>query len=159
MPLPGGPAIPQDLLDAAEGQDDIIGESFAEIIPMPDKPYSAKVFNALLTALSAATEVMGIMTPFEPADGPVDGFGQDEARVLAMLDAASREYGSPFPVALDAIMGDSELTLITAHLMQLAKDEGFAAFLDSEAPEDEVLIEEEVEPAGDFDFGSRMSTR
>lgn len=157
MPLPGGPAIPQDLLDAAEGQDAVIGDAFAEVIPTPERPYSIKVFNALLRALREASAVVGVEVELEDVTDAVTEMSPDEARMLAMLDAASRDYGAPFPVALDAIKGDAELTAITAHLMRLAADEEFKAFLDTETEDVELEDEAAEGKQMEFDFASRMA--
>jgi hypothetical protein len=88
----------------------------------------------------------------------------DVARFLAMMATAASDYGKPFPVELEDIKGDSELTAITAALTQLAADKAFAEFLD--APVEEEVIEEEavIMPDGEveeeeeeeFDFAKRM---
>jgi hypothetical protein len=78
-----------------------------------------------------------------------------------MFAQAAEDYGQPFPVALDMIKGDRELTAITAHLMKLAKDAKFAEFLDQPMDEAEVRIEirgdgDDMEEEEEFDFASRM---
>jgi hypothetical protein len=84
-----------------------------------------------------------------------------------MMAAAASDYGKPFPVELEDIKGDAELTAITAALTQLAGDKAFAEFLDAPAEPEEVIEEETVMPDGEvdeeeveeFDFSKRMRRR
>ena len=65
---------------------------------------------------------------------------------------------------LSDIKGDAELTAITAALLQLSKDKGFAEFLDAPAEPEEIKEETIMEPDGEveeeeeagFDFSKRM---
>ena len=167
MPLviaSGAPqGMPADLAAIAEEQDSLIGEEMADIVPRPDRPYSAKVYTALTKAISKAAKVMGLDLTPETYSGPVEAMDADVARFLAMMSAAASDYGKPLPVDLEDIKGDSELTAITAALTQLASDKAFAEFLD--APVEEEVMEEEtvIEPDGEeeeeeeeFDFAQRM---
>jgi len=169
MPLSPGPSVPMDglspdLKDAASASDDMTGSAVADLIPRPQRPYSPKVMTALAKAISAVMAQMGVeMTP-EPYSGVLEQFEPDEARFLAMIEAAAADYGSPLPIALKDIKGDAELTVITAALMELAKDPEFVAFLDvepegAEAPGVEMEMEapEEKMPQ-DLDalFASRL---
>jgi len=95
---------------------------------------------------------------------PAARLDPDVVRFLAMYAAAAEDYGQPLPVALDMIRGDRELTAITAHLMKLAKDAKFAAFLDAPADEADTEVRIEVRPGEEeveenFDFASRMRRR
>jgi len=170
MPIDYGPSIPtddipEDLMLAAEGADDIIGTELASMIPPFDRPIGIKVMNALAKGIAAAATVMGMDIVPEKYTEPVSELEPDLVRFLAMMDAASADYGRPFPIALDAIRDESAITAITAHLMDLASDEDFEAFLDmdeAEAPEADVEINIEAPlPGGgemeeDFDFAARM---
>jgi hypothetical protein len=156
--------MPADLAAIAEQQDDLIGEEMADLVPRPERPYSAKVYSALTKAIAAAAKVMGLDLTPESYSGPVEAMDADVARFLAMMAAAADDYGKPFPVELSDIKGDSELTAITAALLQLSKDKGFAEFLDAPAEAEEVTEETTVMPDGEveeeeeeeFDFSKRM---
>jgi len=154
--------MPAELFDLAAEQDDLIADEAAELIPPPTSPYNAKVLTALSKALAAVGRVMGLdLTPetYKEAEARL---APEVARFLMMMAAAAEDYGQPLPVAMDDIKGDRELTAITAHLMRLAKDKGFADFLDAPADEEVTDVQIEVSPAGvtvdeeDFDFSSRM---
>lgn len=156
--------MPADLAAIAEQQDDLIGEEMADLVPRPERPYSAKVYSALTKAIAAAAKVMGLDLTPESYSGPVEAMDADVARFLAMMAAAADDYGKPFPVELSDIKGDSELTAITAALLQLSKDKGFAEFLDAPAEPEEVTEETTIMPDGEveeeeeeeFDFAKRM---
>jgi hypothetical protein len=156
--------MPADLAAIAEQQDMLIGEEMADLVPRPERPYSAKVYSALTKAIAAAGKVMGLDLTPESYDGPVDAMDADVARFLSMMAAAADDYGKPFPVELSDIKGDAELTAITAALLQLSKDKGFAEFLDAPAEPEEVTEETIIEPDGEveeeeeeeFDFSKRM---
>ncbi len=156
--------MPADLAAIAEEQDNLIGQEMAGLVPIPERPYSAKVYTALTRAISKAAKVMGLdLTPERYTDD-VEEMDADVARFLAMMAAAASDYGKPFPVELEDIKGDSELTAITAALTQLAGDKAFAEFLD--APAEREVVEEKMTmmPDGDmeeeeeeeFDFAKRM---
>jgi hypothetical protein len=77
-----------------------------------------------------------------------------------MASKAAEDFGKPFPVSLEDIKGDNELTSITAHLKMLAADEDFKEFLQGEAEPEGAEVEVTVE-AGPKDgaedlFMSRM---
>ncbi len=155
--------MPEDLLMASQSADDMIGDELASMIEPFDRPISPKVMDALAKAIGAAAKVMGMDIVPEKYTAPVSELEPDLVRFLAMMDAASADYGKPFPIALDAIRDESAITAITAHLMDLASDEKFEAFLDmdeAEAPEADVEINIEAPMPGggeeDFDFASRM---
>jgi len=165
MPLSADmPSIPDDLRMAAEASDAEVEMMLVDLIPAPDKPYSPKVVTALANAIAAVAKVMGLDLKPEPYTGPVMELDPEVVRFLAMMDAAAKDYGSPLPVALDAVKGDKELTVITAHLMGLAKDREFKDFLNMPIEEDEEGMETEVEikvkpgmeEDEEFDFASRM---
>ena len=153
--------IPRDLREASEDVDDAIGAELMDLIPAPDSPYNVKALDALAKALSSMGKVMGIDIEAESYSEPMARLDPDMVRFLAMFAQAAEDYGQPFPVALDMIKGDRELTAITAHLMKLAKDSKFAEFLDQPIDEAEVRIEirgdgDEMEEEEEFDFASRM---
>ena len=165
MPLSADmPSIPDDLRMAAEASDAEVEMMLVDLIPAPDKPYSPKVVTALANAIAAVAKVMGLDLKPEPYTGPVMELDPEVVRFLAMMDAAAKDYGSPLPVPLDAVKGDKELTVITAHLMGLAKDREFKDFLNMPIEEDEEGMETEVEikvkpgmeEDEEFDFASRM---
>ena len=154
--------MPADLAAIAEEQDAVIGEEMADLVPRPERPYSAKVYTALTRAIAAAAKVMGLDLTPEDYSGPVEAMDADVARFLSMMAAAADDYGKPFPVELSDIKGDRELTAITAALLQLSKDRKFAEFLDAPSEPDEVMEETIMEPDGEdedieeFDFSKRM---
>lgn len=159
--------MPADLAAIAEEQDALIGQEMADLVPRPDRPYSAKVYSALTAAIAKAAKVMGLDLTAERYTEDVAEMDADIARFLAMMAAAASDYGKPFPVELEDIKGDAELTAITAALTQLAADKAFAEFLDAPAEPDAVIEEETVMPDGDieeeeveeFDFSKRMRRR
>ena len=159
--------MPADLAAIAEEQDELIGQELAGLVPRPDRPYSAKVYTALTDAISKAAKVMGLDLTPERYTEDVAEMDADVARFLAMMATAASDFGQPFPVELEDIRGDAELTAITAALTQLAADKAFAEFLDAPAEPEEVIEEETVMPDGDveeeeveeFDFSKRMRRR
>ena len=159
--------MPADLAAIAEEQDELIGQELAALVPRPDRPYSAKVYTALTDAISKAAKVMGLDLTPERYTEDVAEMDADVARFLAMMATAASDFGKPFPVELEDIKGDAELTAITAALTQLAADKAFAEFLDAPAEPEEVIEEETVMPDGDveeeeveeFDFSKRMRRR
>jgi len=159
--------MPADLAAIAEEQDELIGQELAGLVPRPDRPYSAKVYTALTDAISKAAKVMGLDLTPERYTEDVAEMDADVARFLAMMATAASDFGQPFPVELEDIKGDAELTAITAALTQLAADKAFAEFLDAPAEPEEVIEEETVMPDGDveeeeveeFDFSKRMRRR
>ena len=164
MPIDYPEDMPRDLIEAAEDTDDAIGAEIAELIPPPASPYNVKVLNALAKAIAAVGKVMGLDLEPESYTEPAARLDPDVVRFLAMYSAAAEDYGQPLPVALDMIRGDRELTAITAHLMKLARDSKFAAFLDAPADEADTEVRIEVRPGEeeveeDFDFASRMRRR
>jgi len=159
--------MPADLAAIAEDQDALIGDEMAALVPPPERPYSAKVYSALTKAIAKAAQVMGLDLTPEAYTEAVPEMDADVARFLAMMAAAASDYGKPFPVELEDIKGDSELTAITAALTQRAGDKGFAEFLDAPVEGEEVTEEVEELPDGeviqeeeeDFDFAKRMRRR
>lgn len=170
MPIDYGPTtpmddMPEDLMMAAETSDDMIGDELASMVQPFERPVNPKVMNGLAKGIAAAAKVMGMDIVPEKYTEPVMELEPDVVRFLAMMDAASADYGRPFPIALDAIRDESAVTAITAHLMDLAADKDFEAFLDmdeADAPEADVEINIEAPMPGggemdeDFDFASRM---
>ncbi len=124
----------------------------------------AKGEGGVTKAIAATGKVMGLDLPPESDDGRVEAMDADVARFLSMMAAAADDYGKPFPVELSDIKGDAELTAITAALLQLSKDKGFAEFLDAPADPEEVTEETIIEPDGaaeqaeeeEVDFRKRM---
>ncbi len=167
MPLyPNDTGLPAEMRELTDAQDDIISAEAMELIPPPTSPYNAKVLSALSKALAAVGKLMGLDLRAEKYSEPEARLEPEVGRFLMMMGAAAEDYGQPLPVALDAIKGDRELTAITAHLMRLAKDKDFAAFLDAPVEEERTELKIEVRPDSveveereDFDFGSRISRR
>lgn len=153
--------MPAEMADLAAAQDNLIADEAADLIPPPSSPFNAKVLTALSKALASVGKAMGLDLTPESYSEPEARLAPEVARFLMMMAAAAEDYGQPLPVALDAIKGDKELTAITAHLMRLAKDKDFSAFLDAPADEERAEVRIEVSPDGmeeeeDFDFSSRM---
>ena len=175
MPLSADmPSIPEDLRMAAEASDAEIEGALSGLIPAPDKPYSPKVLGALAKAITEVAKLMQIDLKPEPYTQPAEALEPEVVRFLAMVDAASKDYGAPLPVALEDIRGDKELMIIAAHLTNLAKDAAFNDFLNMPLPEEgmgeegmETEVEVKVKPGKgeemgeeeDFDFASRMKPR
>lgn len=160
--MPSG--MPSELRDLADRQDEMIGEEVSELIPPPSSPYNVKTLNQLAKAVEAVARVMGIEVQAEEYTEPEARLDDDLARFLTMIATAAEDYGKPLPVALDQIRGDRELTAIAAHLLQLAKDDDFEAFLDQPIAEVDLEVRAtpdgiEVEEEEDFDFSSRMRRR
>tara|TARA_R100000084_G_scaffold94258_2_gene48033 strand:- start:114 stop:608 length:495 start_codon:yes stop_codon:yes gene_type:complete len=153
--------MPRELRELAEDQDAMIAEEVGDLIPPPDSPYNVKTLNQLAKAVEAVALVMGIQVEAEEYNEPQARLDNDLARFLMMIAVAADDYGQPLPVDLEEIRGDSELTAIAAHLLRLAKDKEFEAFLDQ--PIAEVDLEVRTSPEGVeveeevFDFASRMS--
>lgn len=175
MPISVGPSVPmQDVppeLAMLAGQADAaVGDELAMLMQPAQSPYNVKVLNALAKAVADAAQVMGIeVMPEQYAEATTE-LEPDLVRFLSMLYAAADDYGKPFPVELADVRRDADLTAITAHLLELAKDKDFEAFLDAPVdgePEGEVDVDinieapdgEEVEEEADFDFGARMRPR
>ena len=161
------PAIPPQFEELAASEADIVGESLAVVVPVPEKPYKAAVMTGLGRAISQVAKLLGLDLGEGEYTEDVDAMDPEMVRFLAVLSQAAEEYGAPLPVALEDIRGDQELTAITAALMALAQDRDFRDFLaqvepDEEAPtelpdeEDEEDEEVEVEA---FDFAGRMRPR
>jgi len=166
MPLYTPPSdMPEDLAAVDMDADAVIEDELAQLIPAPDSPYNSKVLTALAKAISSAAQVMGLdLEPITYSE-PEVRLEPEVVRMLAMLASAADDYGQPFPVMLEDIKGDRELTAITAHLLKLAKDKGFKEFLDMPA-DGEVSVEITAGPADmdmeveeEFDFSSRMRPR
>ena len=163
MPLTAKtPKMPDDLAMSTAEADDMMGAELSMAMPKPDRPYSGKVVTNLAKAVAELVGLMGVELVPEPYPGAVEALGEDEVRFLSMLEAAAAEYGQPFQMPLSAIKGDAELTALTAYLVQLAADQGFADFLnegvDTDAEQEEGGMEEEEEemPADDDFFASRV---
>jgi hypothetical protein len=64
-----------------------------------------------------------------------------------MLEQAATDYGNPFPVSIREAQTDDAMVAIAAHLLALAKDQGFKDFLESEPDgATEMEPEEMMEP-------------
>lgn len=158
------PALPPQFEELATDENDIVGESLAVVVPVPEKPYKAGVVTALGRAISQVAQMLGLDLGDGEYSEDVDAMDPEMVRFLAVLGQAAEEFGSPLPVALEDIKGDNELTAITAALMTLARDRDFRDFLaqvepDEEAPTDLPDEDEEMEVEEDFDFRARMRPR
>lgn len=158
------PAIPPQFEELAASEDDIVGESLAFVVPVPEKPYKAAVMTGLGRAIAQVAKLLGLELGEGEYTEDVDAMDPNMVRFLAMLSQAAEEYGAPLPVALEDIRGDQELTAITAALMALAQDRDFRDFLAQVEPDEEAPTElpdeedEEVEVEA-FDFAGRMRPR
>ena len=153
---------PDELMERADEQDALVDEQVSAIIPPAETPYNVKVLDALASAISDISKMMGIEVEVESYGEPTTTLDPDVARFLFMIDQAARDYGQPLPVALDEIRGDAELTTITAHLKKLAADEAFKDFLmgeEEDMGETEIDIEVKRGPKDEQDdmFMSRMA--
>jgi|TARA_Y100000310_G_scaffold255327_1_gene262701 hypothetical protein len=139
--------IPADLADAAAERDLLVDEVADSLIPAAATPYNAKALEALAGAVQSIASLMGIEIEIAAYDGPAVELDPDIQRFLLMMDAAARDYGKPFPVALEELRSDKELTAITAHLTALAEDAAFAEFLsaEEEEPFPDLTVEVDVE--------------
>lgn len=156
--------MPRELADLAADRDAMIDEQLDEMLPDAERPYNVKTLEALAKAVQRVAKLFGIAAELEQYSEPSVRLDDDLARFLLMIEAAADDYGKGFPVKMTELKGDKELTLITAHLMELAADEDFKRFL--EADEDEGAGETEVEieikrdgdeiEREDYDFGARM---
>jgi hypothetical protein len=147
------PALPPQFEELATDENDIVGESLAVVVPVPEKPYKAGVVTALGRAISQVAQMLGLDLGDGEYSEDVDAMDPEMVRFLAVLGQAAEEFGS--------IKGDNELTAITAALMTLARDRDFRDFLaqvepDEEAPTDLPDEDEEMEVEEDFDFRARM---
>ncbi len=163
MPIVTAMEMPAELAEAAEDRDLLLDEVGDAMIPPARTPYNAKALDALASAVQSIASIMGIEIEIEPYDGPETELDPDIQRFLLMMDAAARDYGKPFPVALTELRSDQELTAITAHLMALADDAAFAEFLaEPEEDFDAVGVEVEITPdeeeieEEEFDFAARI---
>ena len=166
MPVDFGaarPSLPPEFEELAAGEDDIIGESLAVVVPVPEKPYTAQVVTALGRAIVQAAQLLGLDLGEGEYTEPEEALDPEMVRFLAVLSSAAEEYGAPLPVSLEDIRGDKELTALTAALMSLARDRDFRDFLAQPMAEEEApteLPEEEAEEeAEDFNFAARMRPR
>jgi len=169
MPVDYGasrPSLPPQFEELAVDENDIVGETLAVVVPVPDRPYSPAVMTGLGRAIVQVAELLGLDLGEGEYTEAVEAMDPEMVRFLAVLSEAAKEYGSPLPVALEEIKGDQELTAITAALMSLARDRDFRDFLaqvepDEEAPTDLPDMDDgmEVEVVEDFDFSERMRPR
>lgn len=121
--------MPPDLLAAASETDAEIGDGLAGLIQL-QSPANPKVLNALSSVLADFARVMGMEVVPEKYTAPTAELDPDLVRLLAMAEAASGDYGKPFPVAMADVADEKALTAITAHLTGLVKDPDFAAWLE-----------------------------
>jgi len=167
MPIQFGaarPALPPQFEELAASEDDIVGESLAVVVPVPERPYKAAVMTGLARAITQVATLLGLDLGEGEYTEDVEAMDPEMIRFLAVLSQAADEYGAPLPVKLEDIRGDQELTAITAALMALARDRDFRDFLaqvepDEEAPTELPDEDEEMEMVEEFDFSRRMRPR
>jgi metal-dependent amidase/aminoacylase/carboxypeptidase family protein len=152
--------MPRELADLARDRDELVDAELDEMIPTAERPYNVKTLDALARAVQRVAKMFGIEAELEEYTEPSVRLDDDVARFLMMMSTAAEDYGKPFPVQVSELKGDKELTLVTAHLMELAADEDFKRFLEGDDERAEVEIEirrdgDEMERES-FDFGSRM---
>jgi len=163
MPIKMKGDYPEEIEGVGAERDAMMNDAMDGVMPMMDKPLNAKVLNALGKAINAVSKIMGIEVEVEQYDEATT-LDDDVARFLMMMSTAAEDYGKPFPVTLDEIKGDTEITAITAHLINLARDPKFKQFLneplDGEEGDTEVKIEvtrdDAEEEEEEFDFGARL---
>ncbi len=152
--------MPAELMAAADERDAMVDEQLDGIIPAADSPYNVKVLTSMAEAVQAIASLMGIDVEVEQYNEATTRLDDDVARFLFMASKAAEDYGKPFPVKLEDIKGDNELTSITAHMKMLAADEDFKKFLQGEAEPEGAEVEVTVEagPRDDAEdlFMSRM---
>lgn len=162
--MPPTEDVPADLLAVAEEADDFVGDELARMVPPFDKPINPKVMDQLAKAVADVGRVLGMDVTPDKYTEPVSELEPGVIRMLAMIEAAAKDYGKPLPISLDRLRTEADFTALTAGMMELAKDKGFEDFLDMpDAEEPDVAIAVEVDgPDGDmdmeedFDFASRM---
>ena len=154
--------MPRELADLARDRDELVDAELDEMIPTAERPYNVRTLDALARAVQRVAKMFGIEAELEEYTEPSVRLDDDLARFLFMLEAAAGDYGAAFPVKVSELKGDKELTLVTAHLMELAADEDFKRFLEGEGDDERAEVEIEIRRDGDemeresFDFGSRM---
>ncbi len=155
-----GAEAPEEVAEIGAERDAMMNDSMDGMLPIMDKPLNPKVLNALGKAINAVSKMMGIEVEVEQYDEATT-LDDDVARFLMMMSTASEDYGKPFPVKLEEIRGDTEITAVTAHLMDLARDTGFREFLAGPGEDEaevsvEVTAEEPDDDDTEFDFAGRM---
>ena len=152
--------VPEELAAIGAERDALMADAAEAIIPPAESPYNVKALEALAAALKKIAGLLDVELEIEAYTEPSTTLDPQVQQFLLMIDAAAEDYGQPLPVDLESLKSDAELTTITAALMQLAEDKGFAEFLagEEEAPVGAVEIEITGPAAGDedFDFASRM---
>tara|TARA_R110000824_G_scaffold142704_1_gene309948 strand:- start:341 stop:811 length:471 start_codon:yes stop_codon:yes gene_type:complete len=152
--------IPDELADIGAERDALMADAAEAIIPPAESPYNVKAMEALSDALKKIAAVLGVELEVEEYTEATTVLDPQVQQFLLMIDRAAEDYGSPLPVDLEALKSDAELTTITAALLELAADDGFAEFLAGE-PEDGDQVDIEISGPGpaadeDFDFAGRM---
>ena len=157
--------IPEELGAIGAERDAIMADMAEAIIPPAEKPYNVKTLEALAKALKRIADMLGVELEVEAYTEPSTTLDPQVQQFLLMIDRAAEDYGQPLPVDLEDLKSDSQLTTITAGLMELAADKGFADFLAGEPEEDMGGVEIEItrgrdgdeeEDVEEFDFASRM---
>ncbi len=155
-----GADAPAEVREIGAERDAMMNDSMDGMLPFMDKPLNPKVLNALGKAINAVSKMMGIEVEVEQYDEATT-LDDDVARFLMMMSTASEDFGKPFPVKLEEIRGDSEITAVTAHLMDLAGDPKFKEFLAGPGDDEtevtvKVMDDEPDDDDTEFDFASRM---
>jgi len=132
------------LVVIAEQQDDLIGDTLADLIPAPRRPYKGSTVTALADAVRNIVALMDRDLEARPYRGSVDRLDPDLVRFMAAALEAAEEYGQPAPVKPGEIRSDNELIVITEHLRKLARDRDFRDFLEEELDE-ELAFNDEAE--------------
>lgn len=131
--------MPEALARAADTADARMESAMLTEIPTPRRPYSAKVLKSLVDAAAKASMLFGAPVEIEIKDP--SRLPGELVRTLAMMEQAAADYGNPFPVSIREAQTDDAMVAIAAHLLALAKDQGFKDFLESE-PESEGMESE-----------------
>lgn len=152
--------IPEELEDIGAERDALMADAAEAIIPPAESPYNIKAMEALSDALKKIAAVLGVELEVSEYTEAATVLDPQVQQFLLMIDRAAEDYGSPLPVDLEELKSDAELTTITAALLELAGDDGFAEFLAGEPGEND-QVEIEISGPGpmveeDYDFAGRM---
>lgn len=158
MPPKAG-KLPRDLKTVATKSNEKVGKGLAEAIPVPDEPFDRRVYTGFAKALAGVLKRMGLKVEVSSYDKDIREVGPDEARALAMVSAAARDYGEPLPVAMEDLDGDTAMATLAGALTALAGDRDFQDWLKEDEEEEEVEEveeEEDVDDTADFNFAGRL---
>jgi hypothetical protein len=151
------PEIEVAILAPAKEAEGMMDETFAASAPKGN--FRKVTMNKLVDAYKEIQKLMGF------PEGELYGYFEEDVqewpadfvRGLAMVASAAEDAGQPGLIDLSEIKKDADVARLAAKLLQLAKDESFINFLQSEPtpPEAEVEVEEETPEGMDEMFMAR----